>query len=142
MTNKCRQNIHEKILTMPSNLWLHKGLPQPVSKCIGVAILMLGLNIHSIMLGWVWSGGAKVLGKLSVPWCPTSLDDSRSRACCACSRCGWGLFGHFFSHLYFPFSFSLSLGNGPNRLKYCLKGPLKPKTTNQPTILLGSNISV
>ena len=60
-----------------------------------------------------WSGGAKVLGKLSVPGRPTSLDDSRARAYCACSRCGWGLFGHFFSHLYFLFSFSLSLGDGP-----------------------------
>ena len=37
-----------------------------------------------------------VLGKLSVPGRPTSLDDSRARAYCACSRCGWGLFGHFF----------------------------------------------
>ena len=34
------------------------------------------------------SGGAKVLGKLSVPGRPTSLDDSRARAYCACSRCG------------------------------------------------------
>ena len=42
-----------------------------------------------------WSGGAKVLGKLSVPGCPTSLDDSRARAYCACSRCGWGLFETF-----------------------------------------------
>ena len=62
---------------------------------------------------WVWSGGAKVLGKLSVPGRPTSLDDSRARAYCACSRCGWGLFEHFFSHLSFLFSFSLSLGDGP-----------------------------
>ena len=60
-----------------------------------------------------WSGGAKVLGKLSVPGRPTSLDDSRARAYCTCSRCGWGLFGHFFPHLSFLFSFSLSLGDGP-----------------------------
>ena len=60
-----------------------------------------------------WSGRAKVLGKLAVPGRPTSLDDSRARAYCACSRCGWGLFGHFFSHLFFLFSFSLSLGDGP-----------------------------
>ena len=26
---------------------------------------------------------------------------SRARAYCACSRCGWGLFGHFYSHLSF-----------------------------------------
>ena len=35
------------------------------------------------------------------------LDDSRKRAYCACSRCGWGLFGHFFFRLYFLCSFSL-----------------------------------
>ena len=60
-----------------------------------------------------WSGGAKVLGKLSVLGRPTSLDDSRERVCCACSRCGWGLFGHFFFHPSFLSSFFLSLGDGP-----------------------------
>ena len=39
-----------------------------------------------------WSGGAKVLGKLSVPGCPTNLDNSRAKAYCACSRCGWASF--------------------------------------------------
>ena len=60
-----------------------------------------------------WSGGAKVLGKLPVPGRPTYLDYSRARACCACSRCGWGLFGHFFSHLSCLSFFSLSLGDFP-----------------------------
>ena len=60
-----------------------------------------------------WSGGAKVLEKLSVPGCPSSLDCSRARAYWACSRCGWGLFEHFFSRLSFLFSFSLS-GRWPN----------------------------
>ena len=60
-----------------------------------------------------WSGGAKVLDKLPVPGRPTYLDYSRARAYCACSRCGWGLFGHFSSHLSLLFSFSLSLGDGP-----------------------------
>ena len=60
-----------------------------------------------------WSGDAKVLGKLPVLGRPTNLDYSRARAFCACSRCRWGLFGHFFSHLSFLFSFSLSLGDGP-----------------------------
>ena len=60
-----------------------------------------------------WSGGAKVLGKLPVPGRPTDLDCSRARAYCACSRCGWGLFGHFFSHLSLLFSFSPSLEDGP-----------------------------
>ena len=43
-----------------------------------------------------WSASAMVLGKLPVPGRPTYLDNSRARAYCACSRCGWGLFGHFF----------------------------------------------
>ena len=54
-----------------------------------------------------------MLCKLSVPGRPVNLDYSRARAYYACSRCGCGLFGHFFSHLSFLFSFSLSLGDGP-----------------------------
>ena len=61
-----------------------------------------------------WSGGAMVLAKLPVQGRrPTNLGDSRARAYCACSRCGWGLFGHFYSQLSFLSSFSLSLGDGP-----------------------------
>ena len=61
---------------------------------------------------------------------------SRARPYSTCSRCGWGLFGHFYSHLSFLSSFSLSLWETARyRLKYCLKGPLNPKQpTNQPTI--------
>ena len=79
-----------------------------------------------------WSGGSMVLGKLPVLGRPTNLGQSRARAYCACSRCGWGLFGHFFSRLSFLF-LSPSLWEMTRyRLKYCLKGPLSPKTTNQP----------
>ena len=53
------------------------------------------------------------LGKLPVPGSPTNLDHSGARAYCSCSRCGWGMFGHFFSRLSFLSSFSLSLGDGP-----------------------------
>ena len=62
-----------------------------------------------------WSGGAMVLGKLPVPGRPTNLADSRARAYCACSRCGWGLFfGHFFlSSIISLFFLPLSLGDGP-----------------------------
>ena len=45
------------------------------------------------------SGGAMVLGKLPVPGRPTNLDENRARAYGACRGCGWGLFGHFYSHL-------------------------------------------
>ena len=58
--------------------------------------------VHRITT-WGWSGGAKVLGKLPVPGRPTDLDYSTARAYCACSRCGWGLFGHF--SLIYHFSF-------------------------------------
>ena len=54
-----------------------------------------------------------VLGKLPVPARPTNLDYSRARAYCAYSRCGRGLFGHFFLHLSFLSSVTLSLGDGP-----------------------------
>ena len=37
-----------------------------------------------------------VLGKRSVPGRPTNLDYGKAKAYCACSRCGWELFGHFF----------------------------------------------
>ena len=44
-----------------------------------------------------------MLGKLIVPGRPTSLDDSRARAYCACSRCGWGCLDIF--SLIYLFSF-------------------------------------
>ena len=52
-----------------------------------------------------------VLGKLTVAGRLSNLADSRARAYCTCSRCGWGLFGHFYSRLSFLSSFSLSLGD-------------------------------
>ena len=54
-----------------------------------------------------------VLGKSPVPGRPTNSDYNRASAYCAYSRCGLGLFGHFYSRLSFLFSFSLSLGDGP-----------------------------
>ena len=83
-----------------------------------------------------WSGGAVVLGELPGPGRPTSLDKSRARAYCTCSRCGWGCLDIF--TLVYPFSFlSPSLWETTRyRLKYCLKGSLSPKTTNQPTHFL------
>ena len=81
-----------------------------------------------------WSGGAMVLDKLPGPGRPTSLDTSRARAYCSCSRCGWGCLDIF--TLIYPFSFlSPSLWETTRyRLKYCLKGSLSPKATNQPTL--------
>ena len=79
-----------------------------------------------------------VLGKLPVPGRPTNLDYSRARAFCAFSRCGWGLFGHFFSRLSFPFLSPSLWETARYRLKHCLKGPLSPKQpTNQSTKNIG-----
>ena len=69
--------------------------------------------LYQIFAQWGVVGWRMVLGKLPVLGGPTNLEYSRARAYCAYSRCGWGLFGHFFSHLSFLSSFSLSLGDGP-----------------------------
>ena len=72
-----------------------------------------------------------VLGKLPVPGRPNNLDYSRynrARAYCAFSRCGWGLFGHFFSRLSFTSFFLPLSGRRPDI--DCItvsKGPLSPK---------------
>ena len=53
-----------------------------------------------------------MLGKLPVPGRPTIWMIVGQGPICARSRCGWGLFGHFYSPLSFLSSFSLSLGDG------------------------------
>ena len=58
--------------------------------------------------------------QLSVPGCPTNMDDSRARVYSACSRLRLFVI-IFFSHLSFIFSFSLSLADGLMKsVKYCL----------------------
>ena len=76
-----------------------------------------------------------MLAKLSVPGRPTSFDDSRARAYCACSRCGWGFSDIFFPHLSFLFSLSLSLGDGPILTEILSQRAVKPQTTNQPSCI-------
>ena len=103
---------------------------------------LLGTHLHpppttaipTSVMGW--SDGAKVLGKLSVPGRPTRLDDSRARAYCVCSRCGWGFVWTFFSLIYlFSFLPPSLWETARYRLKYCLKGPLNPKQpTNRPPL--------
>ena len=75
--------------------------------------IMINTVLFASKTSWEWSGGAMVLGNLPVPGRPTTLGYSRARAYCAGSRCGWGLFGHFFSLPSILFSSSLSLGDGP-----------------------------
>ena len=73
-----------------------------------------------------------MLGKLPVPGRSTYLDYSRARACCACNRCTWGLFGHFSLNCHFSFLSHSPWETARYRLKYCLKRPLNPEQpTNQ-----------
>ena len=59
------------------------------------------------------SGSAIVLGKLPVPGRPTIWITVGQGPTALAVGTGWGLFGHFYSHLSFLSSFSLSLGDGP-----------------------------
>ena len=54
-----------------------------------------------------------VLGTLPVPGRPTNLDYSTGKGLVRLQKVWMGFFGHFFSHLSFLFSFSLTLGDGP-----------------------------
>ena len=74
---------------------------------------------------------------------PTYSDNDRARAYCACSRGGLGLIVGIFYHSYsylFAFLSSFLWETAQYRLKYCLKGPLHPKTTTN-SIRMGMSLS-
>ena len=80
-----------------------------------------------------------MLGKLPVPGRPTGLDYGGARTYCACSRCGWSCLdivslGYHFSLL------SPSLGGGLILTEILSQRAVKPKTTNQPTKILFSEV--
>ena len=56
-------------------------------------------------------GNGQVNVVVSMPKSPANLDNCRAKACCACSRYEWWLFGYFFFYLSYLFSLSLSLGD-------------------------------
>ena len=55
---------------------------------------------------WGWSSGVNVLGKLSVPGCPTNLDHGRARDSAFAVGAGGGGLDSFFSVIYHFSSFS------------------------------------
>ena len=78
-----------------------------------------------------WSGGAMMLGKLPVPGRPTIRITVGQGPTPLAVGAGGGCLDIF--TLIYPFS-HLSpslLETAQYRLKYCLKGPLNPKKTNQ-----------
>ena len=92
-------------------IWVIVG-QGPIALAIGAGGGFYGhfyspLSFLSGVVGWC--DGAGLTSSAGASY---NLDYSWARACCACSGCGWGLFGHFYSHLSFLSSFSLSLGDG------------------------------
>ena len=79
-----------------------------------------------------WSGGAMVLGKLPVPGRPTIWITVGQGPTALAVGAGGGCLDIFtLIYPFFPLSPSL-WEMARYRLKYCLKGPLNPKSTNQP----------
>ena len=101
-------------------------VPRPESDCVPPRLPQHLQGRCSLPQGW--SDGTMVLGKLRVPGRPTYLEWSRARSYYACSRCGWGLLDIFFLVYYFSFLSPSLSETARYRLKYCLKGPLSPKT--------------
>ena len=97
----------------------------------GEVMTVLFLLLLFIFRGW--SGGAMVLGKLPVPGPPTIwITVGQGPTALTVGASGGGL--DIFILIYPFFSLPPSLWETARyRLKYCLKGPLKPN--NQPTFL-------
>ena len=72
------------------------------------------------------------LGKLPVPGRPTIWITVGQGPTALAVGAGGGLFGHFYSHLSFLSSFSLSLGDGQIWTEIPSQRAVKPQT-NQPT---------
>ena len=90
----------------------------------------------NLLIGPGWSGGAMVLGKLPVPGRPTIWIIVGQGPTALAVGAGGGCLDIFtLIYPFFPLSPSL-WETARYRLKYCLKGPLNPKPTNQPTSLV------
>ena len=102
--------------------------PSGKDSYFGKRILSLKGPITTVEGGW--SGGAKVLGKLSVPGRPTIwIIVGQGPTALAVSAGGGCLDIFTLIYPFFPLSPSL-WETAQYRLKYCLKRPLNPKPTN------------
>ena len=79
-----------------------------------------------------WSGGAMVLSKLPVPVRPTILIIVGQGPSALAVGAGGGCLDIFTLIYHFSFLSPSLWETARYRLKYCLKGPLSPKPTNQP----------
>ena len=92
------------------------------------------VSAQSLSADWGWSGGAMLLGKLLVPGRPTIWIAVGQGPTALAVGAGGGCLDIFILiYHFFPLSPSL-WETARYRLKYCLKGPLYPKPTNQPKV--------
>ena len=87
-----------------------------------------------------WSGGAMVLGKLPVPGRPTiriTVGLGPTALAVGAGGCCLDIFTLIYP--FFPLDPSL-WETARYRLKYCLSGPLTPKTTNQNVLGKGERV--
>ena len=80
-----------------------------------------------------WLGGAKVLGKLPVPGHPANWIIVGRGPIVLAVGAGGGCLDIFSLIYHFSFLSPSLWETARYRLKYCLKGPLSLKITNQPT---------
>ena len=86
---------------------------------------------HEFLNTWGWSGGAMMLGKLSVPGLPTIWSIVGQGPTALAVGAGGVVWTFLLSSILSLLSPSL-WETARYRLKYCLKGPLNPKQpTNQ-----------
>ena len=89
--------------------------------------------LYVVLVSGGWSGGAIMLGKLTMPGHPTIWITVGQGPTALAVGAGGGCLDIFtLIYTFFPLSPSL-WQTARYRLKYCLKGPLNPKPTNQPT---------
>ena len=90
--------------------------------------------VHIFVRNRGWSGGVMVLCKLPVPERPTIWITVGQGPIALAVGAGGGCMDIFSLVYHFSF-FTLTLWETARYgLKYCLKGPLSPKTTNQPLL--------
>ena len=122
-----RFQIHKFLFHSSANKWVHHKL-HPIF-CFWFTQLFLKSFFFSPFKGW--SGGAMVLGKLPVPGRPTIWITVGQGPTALAVGAGGGCLDIFtLIYPFFPLSPSL-WETARYRLKYCLKGPLNPKSTNQ-----------
>ena len=93
------------------------------------SILPRNTVVFQLILGVVgWRDGAGLTSSAGASY---NFDYSRARAYCTAVGAG-GVVWTFLLSILFPLSPSL-WETARYRLKYCLKEPLNPKPTNQPT---------